>query len=356
MRTNQLMDSRAVRFVPSAMGADAATARFGAIRAGYESYYVRVAAPEGGQGFWVRYTVRIAPGEEPRGSLWFTWFDAAGPVATKLTSTAVEGDGPSTRRWIKIAGAAIGAGRATGMIGQALDRPAVRWDLHFTGESVLAHLSSAWMYAAPVPRTKPVSLHPMARFTGTVTIDGKDQAVDRWPGMVGHNWGSQHAERWIWLHGMAFDGREDDSWIDVVLGRIQLGPLLLPWVASGAISVDGQRLALGGLGRIRAVDVRERPTGARLLLPGPRGSSVQVNVGAERNRFVGWTYSDPDGHSHDVVNCSIADIEVTLQRPEQSELTLRASGTAAYELGMREQNHGIPIQPFADGPAPLPKP
>ena len=93
-----------------------------------------------------------------------------------------------------------------------------------------------------------------------------------------------------------------------------------------------------------------------MRLDRPQGSSVHVHVGAERDRFVGWTCSDPDGHSHDVANCSIADIEVTLKRPKQSELTLRASGTAAYELGMREQNHGISIQPFPDGPAPVPKP
>jgi hypothetical protein len=28
---------------------------------------------------------------------------------------------------------------------------------------------------------------------------------------------------------------------------------------------------------------------------------------------------------------------------------LRASGTAAYEIGMRETDHGIPVQPWADG-------
>lgn len=351
VRTNRLVDSRTMRFVPSAMGVDPATARFGSIRAGYESYYLRVTAPEGGRGFWVRYTVRIAPGQEPIGSLWFTWFDGAGPVATKLTSPAIEGDGPCKRPWLTIAGAVIGAGHAAGAIGPALRRRSAQWDLDFSGDALLAHLDRGWMYAAPLPRTKPVSLHPMARFTGTVTVDGTEHGVDRWPGMVGHNWGSQHAQRWIWLHGMAFDSLGDDSWIDVVLGRIKLGPVLLPWVASGAISIEGQRLALGGLGRTRAVDVRERPTGARLTLPGPRGTSVRVNVGAERARFVGWTYCDPDGHSHEVANCSIADIAVTLRRPKQADLTLRASGTAAYELGMQEQNHGIPIQPFPDGPA-----
>lgn len=333
------------------MGADAATARFGAIEAGYESYYLRATAPEGGRGFWVRYTVGVSPGEEPSGSLWFTWFDRAGPTATKLTSADVVGGDASVGSWIQVAGAAIGEGRATGVIGEAQGRPSARWDLVFAGASVLEHLDRAWMYSAPLPRTKPVSLHPMARFSGTVTIDGRDHSVDQWPGMVGHNWGSQHAERWIWLHGMCFDGHGDDTWIDVVLGRIKLGPVMLPWVASGAICIEGQRLALGGLGRMRATDVSERPTRARLTLPGPGGASVDVDVGADRDCFVGWTYADPDGHTHDVANCSIADIEVTVGCPHRPTLRLRASGTAAFELGMREQDHGISIQPFADGAA-----
>ena len=38
--------------------------------------------------------------------------------------------------------------------------------------------------------------------------------------MIGHNWGAQHAERWIWLHGERFEDRPDD-WLDIALGRIR---------------------------------------------------------------------------------------------------------------------------------------
>jgi hypothetical protein len=185
---------------------------------------------------------------------------------------------------------------------------------------------------------------------GTVSIDGAHHEIDEWPGMVGHNWGSQHAERWIWLHGLNFDGEDDDTWLDVVLGRVRVGPVLLPWVASGAIGLHGERHALGGPHRVRTTHVAERPTGARLSIPGASGVTVQVDVGAPPERFVGWTYADPNGHTHDVVNCSIADMEVTVTRPSRPSLTLRATGTAAYELGMRENDHGIPIQPYPDGP------
>jgi hypothetical protein len=77
-----------------------------------------------------------------------------------------------------------------------------------------------------------------------------------------------------------------------------------------------------------------------------------VDVGAERERFVGWSYADPNGNTHDVANCSIADIEVAVSRPGRPDLLLRSAGTAAYELGMREVDHGIAIQPFVDIPRP----
>ena len=40
---------------------------------------------------------------------------------------------------------------------------------------------------------------------------------------------------------------------------------------------------------------------------------------------------------------------LTVSRPGQPDRELRVRGGAAYELGMRETDHGIPLQPFPDG-------
>ena len=76
---------------------------------------------------------------------------------------------------------------------------------------------------------------------------------------------------------------------------------------------------------------------------------MQGTVGAERSAFVGWVYADPDGSEHHTVNCSVADMTLTVSRPGEGARTLTATGGAAYELGMRERDHGMAIQPFADG-------
>ncbi len=76
---------------------------------------------------------------------------------------------------------------------------------------------------------------------------------------------------------------------------------------------------------------------------------MRGTVGAARDRFVGWVYADPDGPEHNTANCSIADMELTVRRPGRPDVDLRVAGGATYELGMRERDHGIPIQPFPDG-------
>ena len=327
------------------MPRDAASARFPGLDQGYESWFLRAADPAGGLGFWIRYTVHAGPDHEPTGSLWFTLFDAlaAAPVAAKLTVT-----GPSAGddAWVRIAGAVVEPGRARGAI-ETPDAVPVGWDLQFAGGDPFAHLPREWMYGAPVPRTKPVSLHPLARFEGHLTVGDRVVSVGSWPGTVGHNWGSEHAERWIWLHGAGFEG-DETAWLDVVLARLRLGRWTTPWSGFGGLFTDGTLHRVGGLGRVQGTEVDEHPDRLSFCLPG-RGMRVRGEVATPPHTSVGWVYADPDASTHDVVHCSVADLSLTLERDGSPPRRLRAAGVAAYELGMREHDHGVPIQPFGDG-------
>jgi hypothetical protein len=324
---------------------DPARARFPDVAPGaghYESFYLRAAHPSEPLGLWIRYTVHKRPGADAKGSLWFTLFDglADGPVASKVTHPA-----PTAGRdgFIEIAGSVFGPAAVTGEAGE------VWWDLRYAeGPPALLHLPRDWMYRARLPRTKTLSLHPAALYRGTVTVDGRPIELDRWPGMVGHNWGAEHAERWIWMHAIGFEGSGEDTWIDVAIGRVKVGPFTTPWIANGALSLDGVRRRLGGVERGRSTRVTERPTRCDFMLPGD-GVSVRGTVGSESKNFVGWIYADPDGSEHNALNCSIADMTLTVSRADERDLTLETRAGATYELGVRETDHGIPVQPFPDG-------
>ncbi len=317
-------------------------------RAGlYESFYLRAVAPEGPLGVWVRYTAHKHPGGPARGSLWCTVFEGidAPPFMHKLTTDELsvpDGD------WIAVGSSRLGPRGAEGVCGVA------RWSLRFAShEPELRHLPHALLYRAPLPRTKLTSPLPAAHFEGTLELAGRTIPLHGWRGMVGHNWGAQHAERWVWLHGVGFE-EDPDAWIDVAIGRVRVAGRTTPWVANGQLRIDGVHHRLGGLGT-RGLLVAERPERCVLSLPGADGLTVEAHLQAPRAALAGWRYADPDGgrpsvrHQHEVSNCSIAALTLTVRRPGQPARTLRTAHGAAYELGMREHDHGVPIAPFGDG-------
>jgi hypothetical protein len=313
--------------------ADATAPRWPSVAAGrghYESYYLRAVAPEGGRGVWIRYTVSRSPQGPATGQLWCTWFDrsAPGPRAVRIdTGEPSTGDGA----WIELGESVFGPREVTGSTGSA-EHP-MSWSLrHRSDAPPLRHLPREWMYAARLPRTKLLSPAPTTVFDGTLEVDGETVEIAGWPGMVGHNWGEQHAEQWLWLSGLAFDGADDGTWLDVGVGRIRLGPLTTPWVANGAMSVGGTRLALGGLGR--RVGVAPSEDGCVVRLPGA-GVTVTASFSAPRDAFVDWDYASPDGSGHRVTNCSVADLSVRVERTGQPLLELVSPGRAAYEWGRR---------------------
>jgi hypothetical protein len=309
----------------------------------YESFYLRAVSPSEPVGAWIRYTVHKHPEAQPKGSLWCTIFDArrsGRPFQQKLTS---ENLSVPRAGWIAIDDATLTPTDAQGSCGEA------SWSLRFaTDEPELRHLPREWLYGAPLPRTKLTSPAPAARFEGTIDLPGGTLDLKGWRGMVGHNWGVEHAERWIWLHGVGF-AEDPEAWLDVAIGRVRVAGWLTPWVANGALSLDGKRLPLGGLGK-RGLLVTETPERCRLSLPGPDGTSVDAHIETPADSCAGWSYADPDGGKHDVSNCSIAALRLTLREPGMAPArSLHTAHGAAYELGMREHDHGVPIAPFPDG-------
>jgi hypothetical protein len=316
----------------------------------YESFYLRAVSPREPVSVWIRHTVNKPPGERARGSVWCTVFDGARgrPFMHKLSSDALSVPGGG---WIEVGhaggpgqGATMGADSASGACGAA------QWSLRVAEhERELRHLPREWLYRAPLPRTKLTSPAPAASFDGELRLAGDREIVlDGWRGMVGHNWGAEHAERWIWLHGVGFE-QAPEAWLDVALGRVKIAGRMTPWVANGALSIAGRRLRIGGLGA-RGLQVAESPQGCALRLPGERGLTVEARVEVPPATAAGWHYADPHGGAgHDVVNCSIAALALTVTLPgERTARPFTSAHGGAYELGMRERDHGVAIAPFGE--------
>jgi hypothetical protein len=313
----------------------------------YESFYIKATHPSGGRGIWIRHTVHKRPGDDPTAAVWFVLFDAeaSGPRATKASFCADQLSAPQGA-YIQVDGATLEPNRATGRIDT--DELTASWELEFEdpGEP-FHHLPYERLYDASLPRTKFLTPYPTARFNGTVTVGGEPIEVAGWPGMIGHNWGAEHAERWVWIQGANLGG-EQGSYVDLAAGRIKIGPLTTPWVANGMLRIDGVEHRLGGFDRVFKTKLDEEPTSCRFQISG-KDLKLTGRVSSEPRNFVAWVYADPKGPEHNTLNCSISDLALEITERGREPRRLELAGAAAYEVGMRQTDHGIPVQPYPDG-------
>jgi hypothetical protein len=326
-------------------------ARFPAVgeKAGhYESFYLKLTQPGGGRGVWIRHTVHKRPGEPATCALWFVLFDgsAAGPRATKRQFGADE-LAADAATYIRVADATLTDGRAVGRV----ETPALeaKWDLTFTDDhEPFHHLPRDFLYRARLPKTKFLSPYPDAVFNGQLEVGGERIVVEGWRGMIGHNWGAEHAERWVWIQGSGFEGHSPEDYFDMAVGRIKLGGRTTPWVGNGMLMLGGTAHRLGGFGHVPSTQVEEEPTGARFELKG-KGAKVSGSVRAPAKDFAAWIYADPVGPEHNTLNCSISNLELDVELDGKPAQRLSVKGAAAYEFGTRDKDHGIPVQPYPDG-------
>ena len=319
----------------------------------YESHYLTAADPAGGRALWLRFTALKRPGEPAHPTTWLTWFDASAGAPRALRVTADEPLTDPGARWARSSLGEMGPSGTRGELSGAADAdgdaharranptlpgaPALpgplaqhaSWDLRWeprAGE--VAYLPARWLYDRRLPRSNGAALVPAASATGTLVLDGEKVTIDGWEAMVGHNWGSEHAHQWCWTHAgrLGEDGR---GWLDLVLVRIRIGPLVTPWIASGALDLGGRRYVPAPLHRVTCERAGER-TRLRVSLSG--GAAVSVELTAARGDTVTWDYASPRGPGRAVDNCSVADARIVLETTGGTR-SLTVAGRAAVEHG-----------------------
>ncbi len=307
----------------------------------YESHYLTAADPAGGRALWLRYTALKRSGEPAHPTTWLTFFDASAGAPRALRVTASEPLADPGTGWARSSLGEMGPTGARGELSDAPDTgpgasnppapsaPRASWDLRWeprAGE--VAYLPARWLYDRRVPRSNAAALLPAASASGSLVLDGDEVALDGWEAMVGHNWGSEHAHQWCWMHAgrLGADGR---GWLDLALVRIRIGLLVTPWIASGAIEIDGRRYAPAPLHRVTCERAGER-TIARVSLSG--GAAVTVELTAPPAGTVTWDYESPRGPGRIVDNCSVADARIALVTTDDTR-SLTVTGTAAVEHG-----------------------
>jgi hypothetical protein len=308
----------------------------------YESWFLSARDAEPGRqprAVWIRHTTHRAAGaRRDSAALWCTVFDPSGgsPAAVKQSVDALptEQAGPEGFK---------GEARARGRMAE--------WDVTLTrGGTPLRHLRPGVLYRLPLPRTKVEAPVPDGSASGQVVLDGARVDVVGWRATVGHNWGAEHAERWVWLHAAGFED-EPDTWLELALARVRVGGALTPWIANGAVCHAGQRFRLGGLARVAGVRVAAAPGRLEAIVPGER-VSVRVAVHADLYQTVGFKYAgvgaEPLRGEREVLHAGLAGVNLGIRRPGRSSAELATAAGGAYELGNRDFTHEVPLQPYPD--------
>ena len=301
---------------------------------GYESWFVSARDPASARAMWIRHTW-LGSGQGPRSAaLWCTVVDrglSRQPVVVKQVFSSFP------------PGAAAGPGLFRGeaaMAGQD-----ARWELAITGgQGPVRPLRPAVLYRAPLPRTKLEASVPDGLITGMLEVNGHRVGVDQWRGTVGHNWGTDHADRWVWLHAAGF-GATPQAWLELVLAKIKIGPARSPWTAIGAFSLGRRTVPLGGLGRRPLVQAG--PGRLTAVIPSPR-ARLKVTVTAGDDDAVAVAYTDPAGGTRAVRHAAVATVKLAWHHRGDSELTL-SSDRGAYEYGTSQGMPGITLQPLPEG-------
>jgi hypothetical protein len=248
--------------------------------------------------------------------------------------------GVDAGEYIHVGESRLAPGCAQGAVNEA------SWDLTFTQDTPLfTYQALEFLYRWPVPRNKSLAMHPVAKFSGTFSFGGETFEIDGWPGMVGHNWGAEHPEEWIWLHGTFPD---EDAWFDGTVVRLKVGGRALPWIANGCLNLDGQQYRVGGPGKPRRPLTTVERTRCVFTMRGADDLTVRGTVEAPADHFVAWRYSDPFGGEHITTNSSVAAMTLDVSRPGREDLRLHVPAGAAYELGSYGEPAGIPVQSFPD--------
>jgi hypothetical protein len=322
---------------------DAARGR-GDARGHYESHFLRANHPRRPFAFWIRHTLFIprARAAAAVGELWAVVFDGERGRHVALRQAYPIGECAFDAASLRVA---IGDSRldAQGLRGAVRSgQHSIAWDLSLEGEGAPLLLLPRRLYDTSLPAAKSFVGLPLARFRGSLAVDGASLAIDDWLGSRNHNWGTRHTDRYAWGQVAGFDDSLE-SFLELATARLRVGPLWTPAFTPLVLRHRGREYALNGL----AQSLRARGEFDYFSWRFSSNSSrvdIEGEIGAPREAFVGLEYANPPGGSKHCLNTKIASCRVRLRDRELGiDETVATRHRAAFEILTDDRGHGVAI-------------
>jgi hypothetical protein len=311
----------------------------------YESYFLRANHPGNPLAFWIRYTL-VSPDGRPQdamGELWAVVFDGESDRHT-VAKTEVPIDRcafSNDRLSVRIAEAELAPGFLTGRAGAAAN--VVAWNLTYAGGASPVFDLPVDRYASRFPKAKALVGAPMARFAGTVTLNGRTLAVDDWVGSQNHNWGTRHTDRYAWGQVCGFDDAPE-SFLEVASARLKIGPIRTKPITPLVLRHAGREYACNSLWQGFKARASYHYFHWRFAVRHEQ-ARIDGEIRAPREAFVGLKYLNPPGGMKYCLNSKIAScaLRLTDAATGRSE-TLHTVNRAAFEILTDDTDHGVELR------------
>ena len=313
-----------------------------------ESHFLKANSPDGERALWVKHTLLVPTRRDAPAvaELWAIAFDRRGrrKLAQKVSyplAAARLCDAPFS---FALPDAELRQGAASGALGAGDERLA--WQLDFaSAEAPFLPFRYPRMYTGAFPRSKSLTPFPDTRAHGSFTAFGERWDVTGWRAAQGHNWGKSHAHAYGWVHCNALclepGGTPlEDSWVEVLSGRVRLGPLVTPFLSVAGLRHQGRLFRFDAARAIvsRKIAIDTRSFTFELVQD---GATLVGAFHAAPEQFAGLRYEDPDGRALACLNSKLASGRLTLSY-EGGAVTLYTD-QAALELGTRSPDHGVAL-------------
>jgi hypothetical protein len=311
-------------------------------RGHYESWFARANSADGQRAFWIRYTIFAPAGrrQDAVGERWAIVFDRDREtiIAVKDVHPIARCTFDRTKLGVAIDDAELDDRRLHGHA--ATKEHEIAWDLRYEGEAPPLLLLPEALYAARLPKAKALVGRPLARFQGTLRVDGEAIAIDDWVGSHNHNWGSKHTDHYAWGQVAGFD-EAPGTFLECSTARIKLGPVWSPWLSPLVLRLPDREFAFNGLVQAARARGEFRPF-EWALETGNRETRIEVRIEAPASEFVALRYGNPPGGTKTCLNSKIARCRVRVEtrgEPAQTLLSRRAAFEILTDPGA--DDHGL---------------
>jgi hypothetical protein len=283
----------------------------------YEVWFLTLNQRARQRGFWFRYTLEAPKVEHPalqnRAELWASFFDRATPdknfgIVREYPIDTFHSDKEHFR--VRIGDALLSSTQAKGSIADGAHR--IAWDLRFEPNQATYHHIPKGLGVLMQPSSFVCSPNLDTRFSGVVTIDGRQMLLENEPGCQTHLWGNKHVDEWVWVHSNAFE-KHEGTVFEGLAARPRRAGRTLPPVQSLFLRHRGEEHHFY---RMRLAEQWQRNLGVGVWSFTAMNTQVYLQGTAQcRLRdMLQVKYLDPDGEPLYCINGEVANLKIRIFR------------------------------------------